>query len=702
MFDFGREPWVHTLPMRATGLRGAVILGVVAGLMLGVTPPPAGAAPTSESGTYTFSQLVASVPMVEPLYVGYTGVEQFIPPAVALRKDSRGCDLRQRMIISLAAIKPVVSKKCRMKGGTWLINGGRTTVRSARGLVLQPVMSYKSAWGQGAYAWTPQQRLAWATDATAPPRTRSKAVTNQSTQGLYDIKTLKRDTAFANGPALAGLVRTVLNVFGAAALGGILDSVGEGLPELKAVLERCQALSQVASNAKAWGLSVDAGTWSALSASGTACEQLGRLTVEDKTRINGISPVSGITVVPTTATRGAGTSSAGVQIFDGYGTAATEPIAGELFGLHTPVGYGTPAVTAGYVRVWDSDASWRDLEPSKGEYQWDALSASIANAGGAKVMYVLGNTPGWANDGKDGSAPPNNLQDAADFIGAVCKKFGGQIASYEVWNEGNLLTYWSGSMAALADLTAKVRDAVVGCGSGAQVVASSAGARADGGFATRFKDYLTELGKGSWPVNAYAVHSYPRATGSPRERIEELGQFKAMLALTGAPVKPLYDTELNYGLAGLNEGRVPIDDTTGAAWLSQTFIDSVQYGVDSAFWYLWSRSDYQLLGVQLNPSTPQTIQAWATTRSWLIGSQMQRCSRTDTGTVFGCQLTAANGAPFTLLWASGTSSNAPVTVDVTGLGSTCQTLLLQTCAITTTDAVSTVSVGAQPVRILGG
>ncbi len=45
---------------------------------------PAEAATTS----YTFDQLVASVPVTPPLYVGYRGPTQFIPAATALKKDA--------------------------------------------------------------------------------------------------------------------------------------------------------------------------------------------------------------------------------------------------------------------------------------------------------------------------------------------------------------------------------------------------------------------------------------------------------------------------------------------------------------------------------------------------------------------------------------------------------------------------------------
>ncbi|MSZ58631.1 MAG: hypothetical protein F2697_08850, partial [Actinobacteria bacterium] len=61
-----------------------------------------GAAAPAEAATtsYSFDQLVASIPAAPPQYVGYRGPTQFIPTATALKKDAKGCNLRQRMIIS--------------------------------------------------------------------------------------------------------------------------------------------------------------------------------------------------------------------------------------------------------------------------------------------------------------------------------------------------------------------------------------------------------------------------------------------------------------------------------------------------------------------------------------------------------------------------------------------------------------------------
>jgi hypothetical protein len=243
-------------------------------------------------------------------------------------------------------------------------------------------------------------------------------------------------------------------------------------------------------------------------------------------------------------------------------------------------------------------------------------------------------------------------------------------------------------MADLAKLTQKVKQKVNSCGGG-KVFASSTGTRSTNAFATNYPEYLRELAKLTWPIDGYTVHSYPAADGGPTQRIEEIAQFKSLLALNAAPVLPILDTELNYGLAGLGEGRRAIDPATGAAYISQSFIQSVQYGVDSLFWFLWTQADYDKLGIQLNAGTPQTIQAWKQTYSWLVGSSMTRCA---TGPIVqACQMTGPRGN-FTLLW----TTAGEVSVNVTGLGTTVQKLDGSSTPI---PGSAIITVGIAPVAV---
>ena len=667
-----------------------------------------GAAAPAEAATtsYSFDQLVASIPAAPPLYVGYRGPTQFIPTATALKKDAKGCNLRQRMIISLAQVKPTVGARCKMTGGTWVTALGATQ-KTARGLNIAPIMSYKEAWGQGAYAWTPAQRLAWATNTSATPvKTRAKGVTQlQVTQKLYTYKELvalslitsdASDESQALNEWIRYCNRDVGCLLRVASVWQYAETIGAF--NLKAGVEACNGVVARLTNVAAWGLSLSPEEIADIKSRADRCESNISYTVEDFAKQQGIIAAVQPAVVPESASAGSGAGGGLTLPFTGYAAPVTDPVRGSLFGLTAPVDWVSPQVPTGSLRLWDVGVSWKEIETSKGVYDWSKLSATVARASalGAGVLYVLGNTPAWANGGKGDSAPPSNLDDAADFLKAMCTKYGGAIGSYEVWNEGNISRYWSGTQEQLADLTEKANAAIKGCSPSASVVAASTGVRASGTFANQYTQYLTALKAKGWPVDAFSVHSYPLPNGTPKDRLDLVAQFKTMLAVNGAPAdREILDTELNYGLASSSEGRVPLSDSTTAAYIAQSFIQSVQYGIDSTYWYLWTGSDYDLLGGQLNPGTPAAKQGWSTTYSWLVGSRMQRCGTAGAaGVVQVCQLTGADGRNYSLLWSTGAAAK----VDASGLGPTLCRLDGGCAALTTPTSVD---VTESPIRIGG-
>lgn len=669
----------------------------------------------------TMRQIAQSLPVVKPIYVGFLGTQSFIPNAVANKKDKRGCNLRQQMISKSASVTPKVGKKCKMTGGVWWLNGGTKKVTKAQQVVLAPAIPYKQAWGQGASQWTPQQRLAWATQVvSAKPKMRAKTVSQiQATQQLYTNDFAKGlDEAFTRAAEESareleakqasqflfkvGNCWIIYDQKEFWARVGLLPSewceriaqpneVKVSRVELTTI---CDRLASRIANTAAWGLSLSPGELSILQPIGFFCSAEKYVSqLIDMTRDNGITPIPDPEVVPGMMP-GSSPQTSGLGTFNSY-PASAAGVSGtrQLFGVAAPADWAAPRVPVGYLRLWDAGVTWRQIERTKGQYDWSTMDRTIERAGsiGASVMYVLGDTPGWANGGQAGNVPPSNLQDAADFVGAICRKYQGSIASYEVWNEGNLSTFWTGSMDQLADLTAKVNAAVKGCFPSSKVLASSTGTRADGAFVRNYPAYLQALASRDWPVDGYTVHTYPAADGGPRERVNELGQFKTLLAQNNAPIRAIMDTELNYGLAGLGQERRVIDANTGAAYISQSYIQSLQYGVDSLFWFLWTEGDYDKLGIQLNPSTDTTIKGWNTTYQWLVGSTMTRC--TVNVTLHACQIRMADGTNATLMW----TDIGEVTAAISGLGTRVQRL---DGTVARAPENGSVVVGISPIAVL--
>jgi hypothetical protein len=107
------------------------------------------------------------------------------------------------------------------------------------------------------------------------------------------------------------------------------------------------------------------------------------------------------------------------------------------------------ATGAKSVRIF---VSWAELEPNaSGDYPnkngktavYDAAIAQL-NAAGAKPLFVVLNTPQWANGSADQLVPPNDPQTFATFMKAFAahNKGVGSVAGYEIWNEPDENMFW--------------------------------------------------------------------------------------------------------------------------------------------------------------------------------------------------------------------------------------------------------------------
>lgn len=92
---------------------------------------------------------------------------------------------------------------------------------------------------------------------------------------------------------------------------------------------------------------------------------------------------------------------------------------------------------------------WCDLEGSKGNADLGSTDDFVgkANARGIKVIFSVVCAPAWSRSdgGAGGSGPPDNMNDAADFMAGLAARYCGKgLGAIEVWNEHNLLTEWHG------------------------------------------------------------------------------------------------------------------------------------------------------------------------------------------------------------------------------------------------------------------
>ena len=325
---------------------------------------------------------------------------------------------------------------------------------------------------------------------------------------------------------------------------------------------------------------------------------------------------------------------------------AADPVPATDFGLHIPgISTGTdPNTSYGAIRLWDSGVAWGQVNQAKGKFWWNGLDASIGNANqqGAQILYVLGGTPTWSATNKKQGTYPNKgaasmpkMADWKAWVKAVVQRYGASIESYQIWNEANLSTFWQGTPKQMAQLTKEAYKIIKAGDPTAKVVAASSTVRLTSAYNKFFPAYMKELKKVGWPVDAYAVHTYPAGPGTPATRAQLITTVNNDIKKVGAPAKPLWDTEVNYGIAGPGGGNphVTIDGLQAANWVADTYLDNQRLGVDRSYWYFWAPSN-PLLGIQMVDGSAgatgfQTVQGW-------LKDSYASCT---TGSVNVCNLT---------------------------------------------------------------
>lgn len=626
---------------------------------------PAAAGPISG----TPAEILQEIPVTEPLVSGYQG--SFIPAKDLAKKDAKGCNARGQLLIKMASKKPRVGRKCLLTGGEWLVDFGTKKIKKAKDVKIGKLLPDSYVYAQGAFGWTPQQRATYASNyapnTSLPKATRANLgpfLENTSIQ-LYSKSGLR-----AIEPAQVVLARSLAQRGGAVrdeAVQRDLDALRERNPKLFDSWTVATLL-----NAKAWGLSLNPGTSGNFAVTIEKCadEEAPKgvqnpcsttySVPNEAAKYNIVAVPMTASIVPIQVTKtGAATSP-----FFEYGAPSGRKIDRFMFGIHAPADWVSdvetgvnepikpetiPNVPVGYLRLWDTETTWRDLEPTKGQWEWRKLNKQIEMAQilNARVMLVLGGTPEWAGDGSVQSKP-KSLADWRTYVRTVACKYGPSITSYEVWNEANLTTFWKGTPVEMADLTAAAFEEIRGCNPSALVVAANTTSRATGSFGTFYPEYLQALKARNWPVDAYSVHSYPTASGGANDRIRGIGQFRTMLALAGAPQTTVFDSEINYGLAGLGEDKRALTGANAMTLMSRTFIDSARYGFGSTFWFVWTANPDSKFGIQFTRNATDEQQAWRTTYDWLVDSEFQRCFETQDKIVI-CQFN--KGADnFSIVW----------------------------------------------------
>jgi hypothetical protein len=243
---------------------------------------------------------------------------------------------------------------------------------------------------------------------------------------------------------------------------------------------------------------------------------------------------------------------------------------------------------------------WSKIETSRGVYNWTVydgtMQPNIDN--GMDIICAIFSTPTWANAAKDSKAPPDNLQDLADYATALVQHnesmWPGKIIHYEGWNEP--ITgggFFDGTMAQLIAVQQTWYNAIKAANPHAIVhgPAWTIGGTSPIQYPACLPAFLS--GGGAAVSDMEDVHLYVYSA-TPESYLADnpgvLGYsipvLQATLNANGMAGKQIWCTEGGYG----EELGFTADNSAGitkAGYLARWYLIQYVEGISRAFWYMY-------------------------------------------------------------------------------------------------------------------
>jgi len=343
-----------------------------------------------------------------------------------------------------------------------------------------------------------------------------------------------------------------------------------------------------------------------------------------------------------------------------------------LFGVHDGSLSSFSRVHEGSIRLWDAGVQWRDIEQTRGHYTWARLDELVtaARAAHAEVTFPIAMTPHFYASAP--TKPPRTLAPFKRFVHAVMMRYrvfhGARgIANYQVWNEANIVNFWTGTpvqMARLARAVDQVRDKV---DPKSHVVSPPMTMRL--GYQADWLKRFYAVRPGGTPVwrhfdtialNLYPLPTYGHRAGTPEDSMALLSQARHLLRRDHVPgAKPIWNTEVNYGLLSGKDGGKPakkITDKLQASYVVRTYLLNAARGVKRVFWYRYDMSRVPGGGplgntILSNPTNPTKVtaagRAFVRAQRWmhgrLVGSKRQGPCAKDRHGTYHCVVRDSSG-----------------------------------------------------------
>jgi polysaccharide biosynthesis protein PslG len=356
----------------------------------------------------------------------------------------------------------------------------------------------------------------------------------------------------------------------------------------------------------------------------------------------------------------------------------SKTISANFFGMHMHDGVlgqqPWPGDSFGTMRFWDTNTGWADMNLSEGVYDWTTFDAWLVTAkdhGVTSLLYTFGKVPAWASSkpfdvtcdyGPGECDAPNDLnadgtgtdQHWKDFVRAIATHAAGRVKYWEIWNEPNILSRWTGTNAQLVRMAADARSIILSIDSNA-ILLTPCPAKGIAGTANWLAAYFSAGGAKYADVIAY--HAYVQHAGAypvAEDVVTLMHNVSNVMAAYGQIGKPMWNTEGSWGKTSVTGFSNP---DLEASFAVRYILLQWSNGMSRFYWFQWNNTNSS--GVLWEPTAGllKPGVAYGEVYKWMVGATMSnRCSEASDHT-WTCTLTRPGGYQALAIWnPSGTKS----------------------------------------------
>jgi hypothetical protein len=297
-----------------------------------------------------------------------------------------------------------------------------------------------------------------------------------------------------------------------------------------------------------------------------------------------------------------------------------------------------PSIDVGAVRNFDS--AWVKVEPQRGVWDFTHLDDDIAEAQKhhAEVDLVLFSTPTWASvrpteiskfawQTPGIRAEAGNMADWELYVRTVSTRYKGKVHNYEMWNEPNLGSSFSGDVPQLVQLCKAAYKTLKSVDRSIKVISPSP---APGGGLAYLRSFLEAGGGGTFDVLGF--HFYDNLSADrihPESIVDTATQLRSLLASYKLTQKSIWNTESGYFIHSSPTAKAYIKNypahmhvlAQGEAVdaVARSYALGWACGIERFYWYGWGEPAYAIVDDNGNTSKDATL-AYANITRWMLGA----------------------------------------------------------------------------------